>query len=103
MKTSLTLLFFFLVASSVKAFDEEALREDVGLILSRAGWSSGGITFSMEAAEKNSVAVECHGDDFHLRVMGGPAEQVSALYHGLFKLGFLFPHPRWQISPELKE
>lgn len=77
--------------------DENLIRQDLGLILEKANLS-GSVTFSVEKAQTNSVTVSCSGEKIHLRA-SGTERWSQALYMGLQRLGFLFPHPRIQISP----
>lgn len=51
----------------------------------------------------SSVKINCKGDSFILDVTAPDGEKASSLYKGIRELGFLFPHPRWQISPKFAD
>lgn len=87
-----------------------ALEQDFQLILSQAGLPEDSLHFSFKAssANENQVNILCSVEKqksprLELVVSALDPERVSTLYYGLQKLGFLFPHPRWQISPTLAE
>lgn len=82
--------------------DPPALKEDLALIEAEANWKQDTLQFAFSTG-KNDVSIKCSRESITLLVKSSPEERVSTLYHGLFKLGFLFPHPRWQISPSMKE
>lgn len=53
---------------------------------------------------KNEVVVRCPtADRIVLEVSAARVEWSATFYHGLQRLGFLFPHPKIQISPTEKE
>lgn len=79
---------------------EATLKHDVGLISREANWLNTTLNINLNIdSAVNHVSVVCDLDSIKLEVHSSPYEQASTLYHGLFKLGFLFPHPRWQVSP----
>ncbi len=79
---------------------DETLSSDLILIQKKANWNQHSLSFSRNTdSETNQVQVQCNGSNIHLVVQSTANEHVSTLYHALFKMGFLFPHPRWQISP----
>ncbi|MCG8354455.1 MAG: hypothetical protein MI920_02685, partial [Kiloniellales bacterium] len=85
---------------------QEAVREDLRRILEQAGKSQDWIGFELSApsTDANRVTVNClSADRIVLEVSAVPPEWSSTFYHGLQRLGFLFPHPRIQISPEPEE
>lgn len=75
------------------------IKKDFGLILKEANWKNS-LDFTFESSPSNSVSISCEKNKISLHVKATPFEKVSTLYHGVFKLGFLFPHPRWQVSPD---
>src|SRR5680860_858127 len=77
--------------------DVAAVRADVDLILDKAGWARTDLEFNHRFSDRNEVRVQCVGNKIRLVTRSVFIEKVSTIYHGLFKLGFLFPHPRWQI------
>ncbi len=99
--------FFFLFSSAfateVRRWEglEAILNEDFQRIEKHAKWAPRTLSFEYARAEENTVTINCEGLNFKLQVTSVPHEKTSTLYHGLFQLGFLFPHPRWQISPSL--
>ncbi len=76
---------------------------DLNKIMSKAGFASPSIELNdvYFSNEKNSVSVQCTPTKISLSVSASPAEWSATFYYGLQKLGFLFPHPRVQISPTL--
>ena len=81
----------------------EVLDNDLRRIEKQAGWKSGAIQFNFSRSTANTVSISCEDDSFQLNIAADPQEKMSTLYHALFRMGFLFPHPRWQISPELSK
>lgn len=92
----------------VKRFsgDEASLRQDLRQILAQSTLSSESIDFSWVPAKgsENTVSMTCSTTlekklRVGLKISASNEERVSTFYYGLQKLGFLFPHPRLQISP----
>lgn len=52
---------------------------------------------------KSHVKIKCKDNSFIFDISAPDGEKAATLYKGLRELGFLFPHPRWQISPKLSE
>ncbi len=86
---------------------ESVLSDDLGRILKEAHLPANLIAFTMVASPQgiklNSTAVftNCTAGRVLLVIQGPAREDVSAFYYGLHRLGFLFPHPRIQLSPTL--
>ncbi len=80
--------------------DPVALRDDLALILDEAKFPSSALALQLETGSPARVRLECRGTSKTLRVRAPAAEQAATFYYGLRQLGFLFPHPRWQISPK---
>lgn len=108
-KILLSLVFFFCApaqaALSMHEADVNAIRTDLQLILREAGLEPHSIDFETDLSqkndlEKNLVSIECYSRQVHLRVHARSEEWAATFYLGLQKLGFLFPHPRLQISPK---
>lgn len=101
-----TLLFVFPLISTaqVRMYTslESRLMEDLSKIESHAQWKEHTIGASFHAGDANIVSISCNAKEIHLDVTATEFEKASTLYHGIFKLGFLFPHPRWQITPTEK-
>jgi hypothetical protein len=83
--------------------DPAALKADLRLIQEKAKWTHYPLSFTIEEGDKNLVQISCKADRIELQVSAPLGEQVSTLYHGIFHLGFLFPHPRIQLSPSIPE
>jgi hypothetical protein len=83
--------------------EASALQEDLELIQKEANWDSGKISFKFQKSDKNTVSIVCENNKFLLDVKSQDDERAPTLYHGLFHLGFLFPHPRIQISPSIEK
>jgi hypothetical protein len=82
---------------------EEAINRDIKLIEKNAKWDEGIISFSFEESGINEASIDCKKNKINILIRSKPEEKTSTLYHALFKMGFLFPHPRWQISPSLNQ
>lgn len=83
--------------------DEAVIREDLNQIIEASGLRNLQLDFSYQEASSNTVKIKCEENIIKLLVAAEPFEKVSTVYHGVFKLGFLFPHPRIQISPRENE
>jgi len=86
--------------------NQDAVRDDLSRIVAKAELPSASLRFEVEAQPTgpNQVSVECPSDVLvTLKVRATQHEWGPTLYLGLRKLGFLFPHPRIQISPGLDE
>ncbi len=108
----LLVTFFFSLSTSTSVSSGEVkewsgivstVREDLELILLKAHWESKSLEVNFIENESNEVEIKCFNKSIKLLVRSNSSERVSTFYHGLFKLGFLFPHPRWQISPRRSE
>ena len=101
------LVFISVLANSgeVKQWNgvESIIKEDLKLILEKAHWDTKAVNFSFVDNDSNEVEIQCINQSIKILVRSSPSEKVSTFYHGLFKLGFLFPHPRWQITPLLTD
>ncbi len=108
---SLTLCFFSLLLSmnlsaqfdtfnlrSISA-KQETIRKDLDEILLEANFNIDKINFSHDVSTENSATVTCESEKFNISIKATEAEWSSVLYFTLQKMGFLFPHPRNQISP----
>jgi hypothetical protein len=85
---------------------EDAVRADVKRILARADLPENAIEFQIgvEPSAGNIVRVGCPEErGIMLEVRSPRAEWASTLYYGLRMVGFLFPHPRIQISPTVED
>jgi hypothetical protein len=95
----------FLAPAPIARLD--AVRDDFALIARDAGLPPEAL--SVERAERaapdagDTVELACRPGGVTLRVRAEDREWASAAYFGLEKLGFLFPHPRRQISPAAPE
>lgn len=79
---------------------EQTVRDDLVLILDKAGLKDS-VTFEIQNGGADDAQIVCTGDRIKIAVSRG--ENWSQVYYmALQRLGFLFPHPRMQISPELK-
>lgn len=78
-----------------------SVQADVASLL-RSTDSSLQINFSSQINSKNnSVRLQCQGKNLTFQVQATDYELTSTLYYGLRQLGFLFPHPRITIKPEI--
>jgi len=79
-----------------------AVTQDLQAILRQAGLPTDSVGFEVATTEEgpNRIQIVCEPSGItRLRVAASWREWGPALYYGLQKLGFLFPHPRIQISP----
>jgi hypothetical protein len=85
---------------------EAALREDLQLILNQAQLPVDLIDFQRSQGggePRNLVKIACSPEGKILLSLHAEDPEWSAtFYRGLQELGFLFPHPRMQISPSLR-
>jgi hypothetical protein len=85
-----------------------AVAEDFSRIAASANWNAKRLTLSPPSLDDSGIAevrIVCSAspDTISIEVHAPSEEWSSAAYLGLRKLGFLFPHPRWQISPTAAE
>lgn len=82
-----------------------AIREDLVTILKGAKLPDQLIQLELATkpdATANTIEIKCNAADRMLFVINSkPEELVSTFYYSLHKIGFQFPHPRVQLSPEL--
>ncbi len=110
MKTSTFFILFFMMTTMAHALDLrrwgpdlDAVQEDLDLIQKEAHWSLSTIDFQFNKSDKNTVSVVCENNRILLDVKSQDNERIPTLYHGILHLGFLFPHPRIQISPSIEK
>tara|TARA_R110000868_G_scaffold159516_1_gene388384 strand:+ start:60 stop:1958 length:1899 start_codon:yes stop_codon:yes gene_type:complete len=79
--------------------------QDLGLILKQAGLEADFISFKVIDGDFNqpSARFVCHNNKVTISISSPGHEWSSTFYEGLQLLGFLFPHPRMQISPTKSE
>ncbi len=74
--------------------------QDIKEIWSKANTGTA-INVIWQNQENNQYRVECRSSVIDIIASGpSPLERREQAYAAIFKLGFLFPHPRWQISPK---
>lgn len=108
---STLLCMLFDIANANNDFDLTArvanpkiIQEDLLLILNKGKLSPNTISFSRNTkslSNNNHVSFSCNQNRIHLEINSTNEEWSSTLYFGLQKMGFLFPHPRVQITPKL--
>ncbi len=80
--------------------NKTAIQKDLNEILTKAKFENSFINFSIhESNSSNLGRILCHNDKIEIQINAKPSEWSSTFYQGLQELGFLFPHPRIQISP----
>jgi hypothetical protein len=84
--------------------EEAAVQDDLALVLKTAGLAPDAVSFARAPARgaEASVQVACAGPYVRVIVSAPDEEWGPAFYHGLHQLGFLWPHPRRQVSPSAK-
>lgn len=103
---------FFLVLTSMSVYSvepninmpiatDQAISDDLSLILEKAGLESDLISFEAYRYDTDQYIsqIQCESGKVKIRVWASGYEWSATFYHALQKLGFLFPHPRMQISP----
>jgi len=85
------------------AINEQVLRRDLAQILKEAKLPTDTLGVVWSEGSTNTVRFNCQKKPWALQVSASAAEKSATLYRGLRGLGFLFPHPRWQISPTLSD
>ncbi len=76
------------------------IQNDLERILEEAELDKDYIQFEWIENRKNYAEVICNDNSFLIEVYASDEEWSSVFYNTLQQLGFLFPHPRIQISPE---
>lgn len=81
------------------AVNEQVVRRDLAHILKEAKLPQDLLGVVWSEGTSNTVRFSCQKKPWALQVTSTPEEKSATFYRGLRGLGFLFPHPRWQISP----
>lgn len=81
--------------------DVATVEEDFARILAKADLSDP-LTLNYSAGSENRAHIVCGQDTVEIRVTGDH-QWSQAFYMSLTRLGFLFPHPRIQVSPTFDE
>ncbi len=81
------------------AVNEQVVRRDLALILKEAHLPTDLLGVTWAEGTSNTARFNCQKKPWALQITATPAEKSATFYRGLRGLGFLFPHPRWQISP----
>ncbi len=105
MKQFIVLSLFLLSQTALTAIDNlrplspelATVQEDFGRILSEARLSDS-ITLNYSAGSQNLAKIVCEENSVAINVTGDH-QWSQAFYMSLTRLGFLFPHPRIQVSP----
>ena len=71
--------------------------------MSKAALPSQTLQVLWRTSMSNSAYFNCNQSPWTLEVTSTPYERAATMYRGLRGLGFLFPHPRRQISPTLNQ
>ncbi len=101
-------IVFLLLSLSYSAFaqipdlrplapEEATVQDDFAKILAEANLSDS-ITLNYSAGSENRARIVCEEDSVSINVTGDH-QWSQAFYMSLTRLGFLFPHPRIQVSP----
>ena len=104
---ALTIIVQFFCSLALAQFElrpltakESFIREDLQSILQAADFQLDKIDFVRHFSEKNYANISCENDNFLIEIHAQDSEWSAVLYATLQRMGFLFPHPRMQISPE---
>jgi hypothetical protein len=85
------------------AVNEQIVRRDLALILKDAHLPTDLLGVVWSEGQSNTVRFNCQKKPWALQVTSESEEKSATFYRGLRGLGFLFPHPRWQVSPTLND
>ena len=83
------------------SFDEKTLRSDLAKLFTAANLNPAKFQFTFKKDLENKVSLNCQKDQFHFLIRSIDEEMTSTTYKAIREIGFLFPHPRKQISPTL--
>lgn len=105
MKQFFVFLFFILSFSSFAAIPDlrplspvvETVKEDFAQILRTAGLADA-ITLDYRGGSENRAVISCDPEKVNI-VVTGDHQWSQTFYMALTRIGFLFPHPRIQVSP----
>jgi hypothetical protein len=106
MKLTLSAVLFF-ISLSLQAMPEliptyQVLKQELKQVLIDGKLSEDLITLDKnEYPEGDTVSIHCRNEKFFLIVKSGE-ERMSVMMKGLREMGFLFPHPMIQITPDVK-
>ena len=81
------------------------LQDDLEKNVEKAKLPSGFVRlgdFTLSSTAQNSVSISVNDGNIQMDISACKNELVSTYYFGMQKLGFLFPHPRIQISPSIE-
>lgn len=93
---------FLPVAASARPAEVAAVQEDFALIAAAAKLKPGSLTVvRLKASKKDRADVKCSPKGVTVAVSAGDEEWGPTAYRALETLGFLFPHPRRQVSPTM--
>jgi uncharacterized protein YneF (UPF0154 family) len=112
----LTLLFIFLLLlpkfilaqenNPQHAPDLKLIEKDVQALLAQSGLKTPQVKIDWIYSAQNKIEFSCHPNksyNYQIKVHSTQQEVVSSVYLAVRKLGFLFPHPRIQITPKSAE
>lgn len=90
--------------SAARPAEEAAVEKDLALVLASAGLPPKAVSFARGPSKdgRSAVSFACGGGELRVVVSAPDEEWGPAFYHGLHSLGFSWPHPRRQLSPDLK-
>ena len=82
-------------------FHEQTIREDFSRILKEASLPEKIFQINSKDGKKSLIHLGCRNDSFELSITSSEEERTSSFYKALREMGFLFPHPLRQVSPDL--
>lgn len=99
-----TLSFSVLGREKLRAISakEDVINRDLNQILRKADLT-GAVSYEHVFEYGDYARIVCRNDKINIKVYSLSKEWSSTFYYALQKLGFLFPHPRMQISPDRKQ
>lgn len=83
---------------------ENAIEQEHFTILTKAKISRKQFTYNrLPTSSGNIISFKCSDKKVHMHINATDHEWGATYYYGLQKAGFLFPHPRIQISPKYEQ
>lgn len=102
LSTVLLFLSFFAQGMTELVPTREVLKEELKNVLREGKLAEDLVTLDFSYyPEGETVKVTCRNNRFQL-VMKSRWEPMAVMMKGLREMGFLFPHPMWQVTPTLE-
>lgn len=84
-------------------FNQKAVERDISLILASAELPENFLKLEVSNNDQSTAFFLCKKNTYTISIASPDEEKTSTIYKAIRELGFLFPHPRVQISPSLNK